>query len=47
MGMVISTEKSETQHIGPEKNELKIHINEKHVYLGGHISEDASTDQGI
>jgi hypothetical protein len=28
MGMVINTEKTETQHIGPEKKEVKIHINE-------------------
>ena len=54
MGMVINTEKTETQHIGPVKIEVKIHINENElqqvenfVYLGGKISEDTSTDQNI
>ena len=44
MGMVINTEETETQHIGPEKKEVKIHINEhdlrqveNFVYLGGFV----------
>jgi sorting nexin-29 len=52
MGMSVNVEKTEVQHIGPHKRDVGISIGnrtlkqvEEFVYLGGTISEDASTDQ--
>ena len=52
MGMSVNVEKTEVQHIGPHKRDVGISIEnrtlkqvEEFVYLGGTISEDASTDQ--
>jgi Reverse transcriptase (RNA-dependent DNA polymerase) len=54
MGMKINTGKTEVQHIGREKAKVSIHIEnqelkqvEEFVYLGGNMSEDASTDQDL
>ena len=50
--MSVNVEKTEVQHIGPHKRDVGISIGnrtlkqvEEFVYLGGTISEDASTDQ--
>jgi len=54
MGMMVNIEKTEIQHIGYQKKETKIKIEDKDlkqvedfVYLGGNISEDASTDNDV
>jgi len=54
MGMVVNAEKTEVQHVGLEKTEVKINVEgrqlkqvEEFVYLGANISEDASTDRDV
>jgi len=54
MGMAVNIEKTEVQHIGSMRKEVKIKIGdsklnqvEDFIYLGGTISEDATTDQDV
>src|SRR5664279_5444953 len=54
MGMKVNTGKTEVQYIGPKKTKVDIKIEncelkqvEEFVYLGGNMSEDASTDQEL
>ena len=54
MGMVVNTEKTEVQHVGPERVNMEIKIGSQKlkqvqdfVYLGGSMSEDAASDQDI
>jgi Reverse transcriptase (RNA-dependent DNA polymerase) len=54
MGMRVNSEKTEVQCISAEKTQTSIHIEnenlnqaENFVYLGGSISEDASTDTDV
>jgi hypothetical protein len=54
MGMMVNIEKTEVQHIGTQTKEIHIKIDSKDlkqiddfIYLGGTISDDASTDKDV
>lgn len=54
MGMKINTGKTEVQHVGREKINVSIQIEnqelkqvEEFVYVRGNMSEDATTDQDV
>jgi len=54
MGMIVNIEKTEVQHVGPERVNIEIKIRSQKlkqvqdfVYLGGTVSEDAATECGV